>query len=162
MQPLIIRPPSLICNLLLTTTKPFLLRNTPNNSPHRLSFVNQTSKTPAQSRPDPALRVPLMSFGLFYFLNMSCSGPGRNFRTVSRMLSSSSSSSSPHPLGIAFFGRVRDPSQACSMAAFSSASFSSFFFSPYWMERVKKSQLFLGKMLPLTRMDWEWEQDEGW
>lgn len=67
-----------------------------------------------------------------YFLNMSCRGPGRNLRTVSRMLSSSSSSSSPQPLGIAFLGRVSDPSQACSMAAFSSASFSSFFLSPYW------------------------------
>lgn len=75
---------------------------------------------------------------LFYFLNMSCSGPGRNLRTVSRMLSSSSSSS-PQPRGIAFFGRVSEPSQACSMAAFSSASFSSFFFSPYWTDKGQRN-----------------------
>ncbi len=68
-----------------------------------------------------------------YFLNMSCRGPGRNLRTVSRMLSSSSSSSAPQPAGMAFLGRVREPSHACSIAAFSSASFSSFFFSPYYI-----------------------------
>lgn len=72
--------------------------------------------------------------GAGYFLNMSCSGPGRYLSTVSRMLSSSSSSSSPQPAGMAFLGRVRLPSQGCSRAAFSSASFSSFFFSPYWGE----------------------------
>lgn len=66
-----------------------------------------------------------------YFLNISCSGPGRYLSTVSRMLSSSSSSSSPQPAGIAFLGRVRLPSHGCSRAAFSSASFSSFFFRPY-------------------------------
>lgn len=85
-----------------------------------------------QARTDPKFRVRLIRFVfLFYFLNISCRGPGRYLRTVSRMLSSSSSSS-PQPLGIAFFGRVSDPSHACSMAAFSSASFSSFFFKPYW------------------------------
>lgn len=76
---------------------------------------------------------PQMQSHVHYFLNMSWRGPGKNFRTVSKMLSSSSSSSSPHPAGMAFFGRVSEPSQACSMAAFSSASFSSFFFSPYYI-----------------------------
>ncbi|MED6278590.1 hypothetical protein CHARACLAT_025499 [Characodon lateralis] len=74
-------------------------------------------------------------------------GPGRYLRTVSRMLSSSSSSS-PQPLGIAFFGRVSDPSQACSMAAFSSASFSSFFFKPYW--KSEKQAVGRGKQRILT------------
>jgi len=67
----------------------------------------------------------------YYFLNMSCRGPGRYLMTVSRMLSSSSSSSSPQPGGIAFFGRVRLPSAWASSAAWASASFSSFFFIPY-------------------------------
>lgn len=67
----------------------------------------------------------------YYFLNMSCRGPGKYLMTVSRMLSSSSSSSSPQPGGIAFFGRVRLPSALASSAAWASASFSSFFFIPY-------------------------------
>lgn len=67
----------------------------------------------------------------YYFLNMSCRGPGKYLMTVSRMLSSSSSSSSPQPGGMAFFGRVRLPSALASSAAWASASFSSFFFIPY-------------------------------
>lgn len=66
-----------------------------------------------------------------YFLNMSCSGPGRYLMTVSRMLSSSSSGSSPQPGGMAFLGRVRLPSELASMAAWASASRSSFFLMPY-------------------------------
>lgn len=68
----------------------------------------------------------------YYFLNMSCSGPGRYLMTVSRMLSSSSSGSSPQPGGIAFLGRVRLPSELASMAAWASASRSSFFLMPYY------------------------------
>lgn len=66
-----------------------------------------------------------------YFLSMSCSGPGRYLMTVSRMLSSSSSTSSPQPGGMAFLGRVRLPSELASMAACASASRSSFFLMPY-------------------------------
>lgn len=69
-----------------------------------------------------------------YFLNMSCSGPGRYLMTVSRMLSSSSSGSSPQPGGMAFLGLVRLPSELASMAAWASASRSSFFLMPYWGE----------------------------
>lgn len=64
------------------------------------------------------------------------SGVGMNFMTVSTMLSSSSSS--PQPVGTAFFGRVRLPSEACSIAAAASASFSSFFLMPYYTEKEKK------------------------
>lgn len=76
----------------------------------------------------------------YYFLNMSCSGPGRYLMTVSRMLSSSSSSSSPQPGGIAFFGRVRLPSALASSAAWASASFSSFFFIPYCRGEITHGQ----------------------
>lgn len=65
----------------------------------------------------------------YFLLNMSMMGVGMNFMTVSTMLSSSSSS--PQPVGTAFFGRVRLPSEACSIAAAASASFSSFFLMPY-------------------------------
>lgn len=65
----------------------------------------------------------------YFLLNMSMIGVGMNFMTVSTMLSSSSSS--PQPVGTAFFGRVRLPSEACSIAAAASASFSSFFLMPY-------------------------------
>ena len=68
--------------------------------------------------------------GTSYFLSMSCSGPGRYFITVSMMLSSSSPSS-PQPEGTAFLGRVREPSDACSIAAAASASASSRFLRPY-------------------------------
>lgn len=64
------------------------------------------------------------------------SGVGMNFMTVSTMLSSSSSS--PQPVGTAFFGRVRLPSEACSIAAAASASFSSFFLMPYYTEKENK------------------------
>lgn len=93
----------------------------------------------AWPRPDWTRHQGIHSFFSFHFLKMSCIGPGRNLRTVSRMLSSSSSSS-PQPRGMAFFGRVSEPSQACSIAAFSSASFSSFFFSPYWRDRGHRGQ----------------------
>lgn len=115
---------------------------------HSHSTVNLKGPHTQTSPPSFALQsslgltgpwVRVHSFDLFYFLNMSCSGPGRNLRTVSRMLSSSSSSS-PQPRGIAFFGRVSEPSQACSMAAFSSASFSSFFFSPYWTDKGQTNE----------------------
>lgn len=66
----------------------------------------------------------------YFLLNMSMIGVGMNFMTVSTMLSSSSSS--PQPVGTAFFGRVRLPSEACSIAAAASASFSSFFLMPYY------------------------------
>lgn len=72
-----------------------------------------------------------------YFLNMSCRGPGRYLMTVFRMLSSSSSSSSPQPGGIAFFGRVRLPSALASSVAWASASFSSFFFIPYCRREIR-------------------------
>uniref|UniRef100_A0AAV2MLM6 Uncharacterized protein n=1 Tax=Knipowitschia caucasica TaxID=637954 RepID=A0AAV2MLM6_KNICA len=91
-----------------------------------------TAEYALRSDPSPCRRLSSpWSCCCGYFLNMSCRGPGRNLSTVSRMLSSSSSSSSPQPLGTAFLGRVSEPSHACSRAAFSSASFSSFFFSPY-------------------------------
>lgn len=92
--------------------------------------LSQTTTLPHKRKPPCS---PQIQSHVHYFLNMSWRGPGKNFRTVSKMLSSSSSSSSPHPAGMAFFGRVSEPSQACSMAAFSSASFSSFFFSPYYI-----------------------------
>lgn len=75
-----------------------------------------------------------------YFLNMSCSGPGRYLMTVSRMLSSSSSCSSPQPGGMAFLGRVRLPSALASMAACASASRSSFFLMPYCRESRESGQ----------------------
>lgn len=103
--------------------------------PKMATFLSPT----AWLRPDWTRHQGIHSFFSFHFLKMSCIGPGRNLRTVSRMLSSSSSSS-PQPRGMAFFGRVSEPSQACSIAAFSSASFSSFFFSPYWMDRGHRGQ----------------------
>lgn len=66
------------------------------------------------------------------------SGVGMNFMTVSTMLSSSSSS--PQPVGTAFFGRVRLPSEACSIAAAASASFSSFFLMPYYTEKANENR----------------------
>ncbi|TNN67105.1 hypothetical protein EYF80_022635 [Liparis tanakae] len=61
-----------------------------------------------------------------------------NFMTVSTMLSSSSSS--PQPVGTAFLGRVRLPSEACSIAAAASASFSSFFLMPYCARGYRKEK----------------------
>lgn len=63
-----------------------------------------------------------------------------NFMTVSTMLSSSSSS--PQPVGTAFLGRVRLPSEACSIAAAASASFSSFFLMPYYTRNEKREKGF--------------------
>lgn len=83
-----------------------------------------------------------ISLKLFHFLlNISMSGAGMNFMTVSTMLSSSSSS--PQPVGTAFFGRVRLPSEACSIAAAASASFSSFFLMPYYRAQTNEKQAIL-------------------
>lgn len=89
----------------------------------------------------------------YFLLNISISGVGMNFMTVSTMLSSSSSS--PQPVGTAFLGRVRLPSEACSMAAAASASFSSFFLMPYWSretEQTSKWEVSLGKYGFQTRL----------
>lgn len=74
----------------------------------------------------------------YFLLNISIRGAGMNFMTVSTMLSSSSSS--PQPAGTAFLGRVRLPSEACSIAAAASASFSSFFLMPYCRNKSREKR----------------------